>query len=419
MLNKRIISILLVVLIISVGVFALSITGQSFTDLEKGSTTTAFVPSGRSASVWFCDGSTPASRTNVLGESALKFVVNGSKEFSVCFDYANVGKDGTGKEDMYLISEDGKQKLKILQITQGAFAATSVYRGKFPVKGVAVDRTENKTTNLKYDALAEGKYYVELVSTITGQSAETVSPKKSNGEKVFIEIVPAGSTAGVTVNIINPFSGTSLVKDPNSVAVVSGKSVIHYLEIINTKLLLQGVMARAESEQEKQLLREADAKVTEAAKKATGSGTAKDNSNVINTVNWTNLTAGNVSTVIFDPVKIDGVSYQLKLIYSDRKLLNLGVSTLYVYVNNNMVPCKFFGGSIINLGSRLRFGWGEGHDVCEATTYANKYAVDATLSSNGGYKQFSITSPLIPDSCADSISQDGANSATRVLEVKC
>jgi len=137
-----------------------------------------------------------------------------------------------------------------------------------------------------------------------------------------------------------------------------------------------------------------------------------------NAVVWSEIMTTENSTIIFPPVSVQGVSKQLKLVYSPGSIT--GVDTVDVYVNNSKVPCYKFWGALLNLSqSTLVFGWGEGHETCIATTINNNYVVDLTLSSQGNYVKFNIISPLIPDNCNNKTFSNSTADSAKILRVSC
>ncbi len=221
------------------------------------------------------------------------------------------------------------------------------------------------------------------------------------------------------------FAATATLVMPGQVdtTIQSGVSIVAYLKTVNANIVTQtSQLTSTDVKDIKDLSQKTNALPVDTAAKAPveNKGAA--------TVTWTNLLGGQTSAVIFPQVTIDGKPYQLRLGFQDRKLATLGNAFLIISVNRGEISCYLAGGTILNPSalvapSALLFGWGEGHEVCEATTYKNFYALDATLSSNNSYKQFALTSPLIPTACnGKSFSQANAvkdASGMSVLTVTC
>lgn len=239
---------------------------------------------------------------------------------------------------------------------------------------------------------------------------------------IFILAILAGSAFAV-VSINAPV--------PGGADVAGGKSIVYYLEELNGKLLGQEQEIKQEQEQVAIEI-ESSANTVE---KISEPGAAMTNNNRANKVKWSNLLKGQDAVIVFPKVDIKGEEKQLALSFGDRTLISGGVAWLVVSVNNEPIECYHSGGKILNyLGlsvgtffskyrpSTLVFGWGEGQELCEATAYSNRYALDATLSSSGSYKQFELVSPLIPYVCDgevfsndDATTEDGKS----ILRVTC
>jgi len=206
----------------------------------------------------------------------------------------------------------------------------------------------------------------------------------------------------------------------------SGKSIAHYLKIINANIVNQVApvnpnitFINSSDAEKKRIDAEEKAKVSADAKGAKGSTSVTQGSLDMKTVQWTNILSDQTATIVFPNLTVNGQSHSLKVIAHSRN--GIGLRFIEVYDNGAQQSCNsgFWRGlwNGFGLADSIVLGWGQGNDYCSASV-GGYHILDASISGDT-MQTITLTSPIIPKTCADTISQTSGTNAGNIKQVTC
>ncbi len=197
----------------------------------------------------------------------------------------------------------------------------------------------------------------------------------------------------------------------------SGNSIIYYLKVINSNLVDNSFGGLRNANVSK--AQEINSKVG-----SSNSSSATNDSSITQTelkskeVTWTDILPTESATIIFPKIQSSSGNHQLKVIFNPREWW--GVRFVEVFDNGVRINCQsgFWTTAWNGLGlaDSMVFGWGEGDEPCKKII-ANNYIVEMSVSGESR-KNIVLKSPIIPQSCPSSVSQNNAGNGY-ILNVSC